>query len=88
MFALFYSLWSNPNMKIYNIVKYLLQNNSDNSRTWSQRIKQLSQQYGLDDPSTCLLNEPPPKSRFEEEIINKITAYYEQLLRDQAVTNR
>ena len=35
IFSLFYSIWSNPNTKIYAIVKYLLSSSSNMSRTWS-----------------------------------------------------
>ena len=39
---LFYSIWSNTNTKIYEIVRYLLQYASDNSRTWTIYLRQLS----------------------------------------------
>ena len=33
VFSLFFSIWNNPNTKIYEIVKYLLENSTENSRT-------------------------------------------------------
>ena len=54
VFSLFYSVWTNPQTKIYEIVKYLLKESTDNSRTWSIFIKQLSSKYGLSDPLSCL----------------------------------
>ena len=49
VFSLFFSVWSNPQTKIYQIVKYLLENSSENSRTWSVHIRYLSKKYGLAD---------------------------------------
>lgn len=37
--SLFYSLWSNPDTRIYELVKYLLEFVCDNSGTWSQHLK-------------------------------------------------
>ena len=34
IFSLFYSIWSNPGTKIYEILLYLLRNSAENSRTW------------------------------------------------------
>ena len=87
MFSLFYSIWTNPDMKISQIVKYLLQNNCDNSRTWTNRIRQLAQMYGLQDPLISLSQDPPPKSTFKEEVMTKITVYHERKLRENASTN-
>ena len=74
-------------MKISQIVKYLLQNNCDNSRTWTNRIRQLAQMYGLQDPLISLSQDPPPKSTFKEEVMTKITVYHERKLRENASTN-
>ena len=59
VFSLFFSIWSNPNTKIYEIVKCLLQMSTKNSRTWSIFLRNLSEMYGLEDPLTCLLSDPP-----------------------------
>ena len=56
LFSLFYSVWYNPDSKIYQIVKYLLENSPENSRTWAVHLRYLSSKYGLLDP--------PPKSQF------------------------
>ena len=45
IFSLFYSIWTNPDTKIYWIVKYLLQTSSENSRTWSIHIRHLSKRW-------------------------------------------
>ena len=54
VFSVFYSIWKNPNTKIYNIVNYLLKMSTNNSRTWSIFVRQLSQQCNLPDPLDCL----------------------------------
>ena len=75
-----YSVWSNPDSKIYNIVKYLLENSSANSRTWSIHLKYLSQLYGLRDPVECLKLDPPSKAQYKEDVQVKICAHYEKEL--------
>ena len=65
VFALFFNIWRNPDTKIHKIVKYLLENSEDNSRTWSIHMKHLSIKYNIEDPLTCLRRDPPEKSRYE-----------------------
>ena len=76
IFSLFFSVWSNPDTKIYHIVKYLLSNSCENSRNWSAQLKYLSKIYGLDDPLSCFDRVPPTKSLYKEIVNTKITAYY------------
>ena len=87
VFSLFYSIWKNPETKIYQIVKYLLNNSCENSRTWSAHVRHLSTRYGLEDPSDCLNRDPPSKSFYKEYIATKITSYHEKLLRRSANSN-
>ena len=87
VFSLFYSIWSNPNTKIYLIVKYLLETSCDNSTTWAIHLLHLSKLYGLDDPLSCLAKDPPSKSAYKELVTTKITAYYEKKLRQSAAEN-
>ena len=87
MFSIFYSIWANPDTKIYEIVKYLLKHSDENSRTWSTHLRHLCRKYGLEDPSTCLLRDAPPKSQYKETVATKIAAYYEKMLRASAAEN-
>ena len=87
IFSLFLSVWKNPDSKIYQIVKYLLENSLDNSRTWAVHVRYLSQKYGLDDPLECLKFDPPSKSVYKEHVQTKICAYYENYLRELAANN-
>ena len=87
MFSLFFSVWSNPATKIYEIVLYILRNSSENSRTWVIHLRHLSRKYGLEDPLVCLARDPPTKSFYKELVATKITAYYENVLRQSASRN-
>ena len=48
-FSLFFSVWSNPDSKIYAIVKHILSSCNENSRTWANHIRKISRQYGLEE---------------------------------------
>ena len=88
VFSLFFSVWRNPDSKIYSILKYLLEISESSSRTWSIHIKYLSEKYGLMDPLDCLNNlDAPSKSEYKKNIKIKIAAYYEQSLRTSAEKN-
>ena len=58
MFSLFYCIWRNPQTKIFQILKYLLQTSNENSRTWSIHLRHVSRQYGLPDPLELLEKDP------------------------------
>ena len=87
VFSVFFCIWSNPDTKIYTIVKYLLQNSAENSRTWAMHVRHLSRKYGLEDPLECLRRDPPTHSSYKELISTRITAYYENVLRESASSN-
>ena len=85
MFSLFYSIWTNPNSKIFSIVKYLLETSSENSRSWSIHLRHISKMYKMDDPLECLLKNPPSKATYKEYILTKIVAFHERELRTEAI---
>ena len=87
IFALFFCVWSNPDSKIYQIVKYLLDNSPKNSRTWSLHLRHLCQKYELTDPLEWLRLDPPSKSTFKENILTTISAHHERGLRSLAENN-
>ena len=87
IFSLFYNVWSNPDSKIHEIIKYLLQSSNPKSRTWSIHLRNLAQKYNLNDPLECLLTDAPSKSSFKELILTKISAHYEKDLRNKAKEN-
>ena len=72
IFSLFYGVWSNPDCKIYSIVKYLLENSSENSRTWTIHLRHLCRKYRLSDPLEYLKYDAPSRSQFKEDILTKI----------------
>ena len=85
IFSLFQT--QNPDTKIYSIVKHLLENNCENSRTWSTHLRFLCSVYGLEDPLLSLQKDPPTKSQFKELINTRITAHFERELRKSASEN-
>ena len=85
MFSLFYSVWTNKQTKIYEIVKYLLQTSAENSRTWSQHLRFISKMYQMEDPLTLINTVPPTKMEYKEYILTKIAAFHERELRQQAL---
>ena len=84
VFSVFHSVWSNPDSKIFKIIKYLLEHSGDNSRTWAVYIRQLCFMYNMEDPLICLQRDPPPKSTFKEYVATKIASFHETELRQMA----
>ena len=78
------SSWCNPDLKIHHIVKYLMDNSNNNSRTWSIYMKHISKMYDIEDPSKCLAREPPGKYTYKNYIKAKITVFHERELRKKA----
>ena len=62
IFSLFYNVWINPESKVSQIIKYLLQNSTEKSKTWSIFVRNLSTKYDLTDPLECLNSKPPSKA--------------------------
>ena len=87
IFSLFYSVWCNPDSKVYLLVKYLLSNTPNNSNTWCAHIIRLANQYDMWDPVACLRRDPPARSEFREYVLTKITAFHEKQLRGLARNN-
>ena len=87
IFSLFYIVWTNPDSKIFQILKYLLENSEESSRTWAIHITHLSKRYNLSDPLDCLNSTPPRKEHFKETVTNKIISYHEKHLRSLAANN-
>ena len=87
VFSLFFSIWRNPDSKIYKIVKHILETSQENSRTWAIHVRYLSEKYGLPDPLDCLKSEPPSKNQYTEYVYTKISAYFEKSLREKAENN-
>ena len=72
---------------LYEIVNYLLKMSTENSRTWTIFLRQLCTMYGLADPLQCLKFDAPKKSIYKEEVLTKVTAFYEKELRINSATN-
>ena len=87
MFSLFYGVWSNPDTKIYQIVKYLLSSSPDSSRTWAVNLRHVARMYQLEDPLTCLQRDAPDHSEYKETVMTRITVFHETELRNKAESN-
>ena len=84
VFSLFFSVWSNPESKIYSIVKYILSSSNEDSRTWAIHIRHISKQYGLEDPLSCLYRDAPTKSSYKNDVNARINAFHEGELRQKS----
>ena len=87
MFMLFHNAWSNPDTKVHQIIKYLLQNSPDNSRTWSINLRHIAKMYSIEDPLKLIMTDPISKSCFRQYILTKITVFHEKELRSLAISN-
>ena len=87
VFSIFYSIWSNPDTKIAEIVRYLLKHVNEKSNTWCAYLIFLSRRYGLDNPSSYLNVDPPSRSVFKELVATKIACFFERELRQKAENN-
>jgi len=81
VFTLFHNVWSNPETKIFEIVKFLLLNCPKNSHTWSRHVMNLAVMYGINDPALAIQSVPPSKTEYSKLTLTKITAYHESELR-------
>ena len=61
VFSLFYNVWSNPQTKIHEIIRYLLEHSPKNSNTWERYIRNLAEIYGIEDPLMLIKRSPPLK---------------------------
>ena len=85
--SLFYIIWSNPDTKIFLILRHLLANSSSNSHTWSQHIRNLSRLYEIEDPLISNEKAAPSKDEYSRYVLIKIISYNERTLRSAAANN-
>ena len=84
---LFHNVWINPETKIFQIIKYLLETSPENSRTWAIYVRRLCKKYELSDPLQYLSQNPMSKIAWKQLITTKITAHYEKHLRSLSEKN-
>ena len=85
--SLFWNIWSNPQTKAHEIVKYLLKMTDSKSVTWSAHIKILFSLYNLPDPLLLIQTTAWSKHRWKELTQTRILAHHENILRKQATKN-
>ena len=88
LLSLFHTIMSNPQTKIFTIVRYILMMSDDKSTTWSQHLRLLCRQYQLPDPlkliqSSSLMS----KSEWKTLTTTRVTVFHEKELREKAVRN-
>ena len=85
---LFHNVWSNPSTTVHELVKYILMMCSGNSTTWSNHVQILCLKYQLPSPLHLIEKEAPwSKESWKELVKTKVTAFYENLLREQSTSN-
>ena len=85
IFNLFHIIWSNPQTKIYSLIKYILENSCDNSNTWSAHLRNLSRMYNMKDPKELISYPAPPKEVFKKHVSVVLTSYHEKEQREQCI---
>ena len=88
VFSLFHSIWSNPQTKVHQIVRYILMMTDDSSTTWSAHLRILCKRYSLPDPLSLLENETAwSKTRWKTLTKTNVTVFHEKELRHRALKN-
>ena len=85
--SLFWNIWTNPDTKVYAVLKYLLMMANSSSVTWSAHVRIIFKQYSLPDPLVLLDSPPWPKERWKSHTIIAVTAYHEAAWRHRAASN-
>ena len=85
--TLFWCIWSNPQTKIHEIVKYLLMMADSKSLTWSAHLRLVFQLYKLPDPLMLLNSQVWPKDRWRVTVKTMIASHHEAIWRSKAATN-
>ena len=87
IFSLFWNIWSNPQTKAFDVLKYLLKMSDSSSLTWSAHVRILFLMYKLPDPLQLLDVPPWPKVRWKQHSQIAVTSYHEQSLRSKVMRN-
>ena len=85
--AVFWSIWSNPDTKIFKVLKYLLKMSGDKSVTWSAHTRILFSIYNLPDPLLLLETPPWSRERWKHHTQAVVTSHHEAALRCKASEN-
>ena len=71
--TLFWNIWSKPQTKIYEILKYLLMTSDSSFLTWSAHLRLLFELYRLPDPLTLLNSHLWTKERWKAVAKSAVT---------------
>ena len=87
LFSLFWTIWSNPQTTVHNVVKYVLKMSTDSSLTWSVHVRLLTQLYGLPDPLSLMESNLWTKQSWKDLCVTRVRAQHERNLRSKAARN-
>ena len=87
MFSLFWNVWSNPQTKVFDVVKYLLMMTDNSSLTWTAHLRILFQLYGLPDPLALMEGSLWSKNKWKEHTKAVVSSHHEETLRKKASSN-
>ena len=85
--SLFWNVWSNPQTKAHEAVKYILKMSDNNSVTWAAHLRILFIIYNLPDPLILLDSQPWPKQKWKLHTKTAVIRHHESTLRLKALGN-
>ena len=86
--TLFHNIWSNPDITLHGLVKYIMMMSTESSLTWSNHIQILCRKYSLPCPLLMLQGGPAwSKEKWKCLVKTRVTTWYEKELRLHATTN-
>ena len=85
--TLFHNIWSAPETKISEILKYVLMMSKTNSLTWANHIRILCSIYSLPDPLTLMNTPAYPKQKWKELVKTNVTVHAEKKWRKESLKN-
>ena len=71
---LFHNIWTNPDITLHSVVKYILKMCPASSTTWSNHVQIISLKYGLPSPLLLLEGNAWSKERWKCLVTTKITS--------------
>ena len=86
--SLFHNLWANPDITVFELVKFILRMCRDNSTTWSNHVQILCKIYSLPCPLYLIEHVPAwPKEKWTTLIKTRVTVHHETKLWLRAKSN-
>ena len=87
LLSLFWNIWTNPQTKIFHVIRYLLMMSNSTSLTWAAHVRTVFLLYSLPDPLQLLDSPPWSKERWKNHTNIVVISHHEAALRLKAVNN-